>query len=385
MEKMINEEEKIDMEEQINMEKKQFVRDGAGKRALIAMSGGVDSSVAAWMMKERGYDCVGVTMKLYSNDEIAVDRENTCCSLDDVEDARAVARRVDIPFYVINFRENFEEYVMKRFIRTYQEGGTPNPCIDCNRYIKFEKLMNRMRELELDYVVTGHYARISYDEKTGRYLLRKAVDASKDQSYVLYNLTQEQLSHTLFPLGEYHKSEIREMAETNGFINAKKHDSQDICFVPDGDYAGFIERYTGETSEPGNFVLKDGTVMGRHKGMIRYTVGQRRGLGLSLPRPLYVCEKNVERNEVVLGESEELFTRVLEADEVNLIAMDEIKEPLRCKARIRYKQKEDWAVVEQIGEKKIRVTFDQPQRGITKGQAVVLYDEDLVIGGGTIL
>lgn len=355
------------------------------KRALIAMSGGVDSSVAAWMMDRDGYDCVGVTMKLYTNDDIVVDKEKTCCSLDDVEDARAVCNKVGIPFYVVNFRENFEECVMKRFVNTYLEGGTPNPCVDCNRYIKFEKLMQRMYELECEYVVTGHYARILYNEATGRYELHKAADPSKDQSYVLYNLTQEQLAHARFPLGEFHKSEIREMAEQNGFINAKKHDSQDICFVPDGDYASFIEKYTGKAAEPGNFVLKDGTVMGRHKGQIRYTIGQRRGLGLALPRPLYVCGKNLERNEVILGESEELFTTVLEADQVNFISVEKLEEPIRCKARIRYKQKEDWAVVEQIGEDRIRVTFDQPQRGITRGQAVVLYDEDMVIGGGTIL
>ena len=354
-------------------------------RALIAMSGGVDSSVAAWMMKEKGYDCMGITMKLYHNEDIGISREKTCCSLDDVEDARNVAYRVGIPFYVLNFSENFEECVMKRFVETYQSGGTPNPCIDCNRFIKFEKLMQRMRELDYDYVVTGHYAQIVYDEARGRYLLKKAVDPTKDQSYVLYSLTQEQLAHTLFPLGGYCKTQIRQIAEDHGFVNARKHDSQDICFVPDGDYAAFIERYTGETSKEGKFVLKDGTVMGTHKGLIRYTIGQRKGLGLSLPHPLYVCRKDLEKNEVVLGESEELFSRVLEAEDVNLIAVESIEEPIRCKARIRYKQKEDWAVVEQIGENRIRVTFDQPQRGITKGQAVVLYDEELVIGGGTIV
>ena len=356
----------------------------AGKRALVAMSGGVDSSVAAWMMKQREYDCMGITMKLYDNEEIGINREKTCCSLDDVEDARNVAQRIGIPFYVLNFRGNFEECVIRRFVETYQNGGTPNPCIDCNRYIKFDRLMQRMKELDYDYVVTGHYARIAFDEQTGRFLLKKAVDESKDQSYVLYNLTQEQLAHTLFPLGEFHKTEIRQMAEEHGFINAKKHDSQDICFVPDGDYARFIEHYTGQVSEGGNFVLKDGTVMGTHKGLIRYTVGQRRGLGLSLPRPLYVCGKDIERNEVILGEQQELFSDVLEAEEINLISVEKIDGTLRCKARIRYKQQEDWAEVVQLSENRIRVTFDKPQRGITKGQAVVLYDGDTVVGGGTI-
>jgi tRNA-specific 2-thiouridylase len=270
-------------------------------------------------------------------------------------------------------------------VETYQNGGTPNPCIDCNRFIKFDKLMQRMKELEYDYVVTGHYARVHFDENTGRYLLKKGMDLSKDQSYVLYGLTQEQLAHTLFPLGEFHKTEIRDMAEENGFVNARKHDSQDICFVPDGDYAGFIEHCTGQAAEPGEFVLKDGTVMGTHKGIIRYTIGQRKGLGLSLPRPLYVCQKDVEHNKVVLGDSEELFTDTLEAVDINLIAVERIDKPLRCKARIRYKQQEDWAEVVQLSDDRIRVVFDKPQRGISKGQAVVLYDDDIVIGGGTIV
>lgn len=355
------------------------------KKALIAMSGGVDSSVATWLMKEGGYDCVGVTMKLYQNEDIVVDRQKTCCSLDDVEDARNVAHKVGIPFYVMNFSENFKECVMQNFVDTYWDGGTPNPCIQCNRHLKFEKLMDRMRELECDYVVTGHYARIEKDEKTGRFLLKKAVDASKDQSYVLYNLTQDQLSHTLFPLGEYEKTQIREIAEEHEFVNAKKKDSQDICFVPDGDYAAFIEQYSGRKAEPGNFVLQDGTVVGQHKGIIRYTIGQRRGLGLSLKAPLYVCEKNVEKNEVVLAPSEALFTTTLEADDLNLISVDHIDGDLRCKARVRYKQQETWATVTQIEEKKIRVVFDEPVRGIAKGQAVVLFDDDIVIGGATIL
>ncbi|MDY4968975.1 MAG: tRNA 2-thiouridine(34) synthase MnmA [Lachnospiraceae bacterium] len=362
-----------------------MMTDPAGNRALIAMSGGVDSSVAALLMKERGYDCMGITMKLYNNEEIGISREKTCCSLDDVEDARQVAGKVGIPFYVLNFSDHFEECVIRRFVDTWQSGGTPNPCIDCNRFIKFDRLMQRMKELQYDYVVTGHYARVCFDEKRGRYLLRKAVDLSKDQSYVLYGMTQEQLAHTLFPLGEFHKSEIREIAEKNGFINARKHDSQDICFVPDGDYAAFIERYTGKRAEPGSFVSKNGTVLGTHKGLIRYTIGQRRGLGLSVPRPLYVCGKDMERNEVILGEQQELFTDTLEADHLNLISVEKIEQPLRCKARIRYKQQEDSAEVVQLSGDRIRVVFDRPQRGITKGQAVVLYDGDIVIGGGTII
>lgn len=355
------------------------------KKAIIAMSGGVDSSVAAYLMKEAGYECIGATMKLYDNAEIGMDKEKTCCSLKDTEDAGNVARSFGMPFYVLNFTDEFEKEVIGRFVDTYMEGGTPNPCIECNRYLKFKKLMQRMYELDCDYVVTGHYARIAYDEKTGRYLLKKGMDESKDQSYVLYNLTQEQLSHTLFPLGEYHKSEIREIAKGLGIVNAEKPDSQDICFVPDGDYARFIEDYCGKTFPEGDFVKEDGTVLGRHKGMIRYTIGQRKGLGLALPEPLYVCEKRMDTNTVVLGKNERLFHDTLEAADLNWITFEEITEPVRCKAKIRYKQKEADATIEKISDEKVRVTFDEPQRGITPGQAVVFYDGDLVLGGGKIL
>lgn len=354
-------------------------------KAVIAMSGGVDSSVAAYLMKESGYDCIGATMKLYNNEDIGVDKQKTCCSLSDIDDARSVARTLEMPYYVFNFTDNFEKEVIDRFVNTYIEGGTPNPCIDCNRYLKFEKLMQRMYELDFNYVVTGHYARIEYDENTGRYLLKKGIDETKDQSYVLYNMTQEQLAHTMFPLGSYHKTEIREIAEEQGFINAKKHDSQDICFVPDGDYAHFIEEYCGKTFPEGDFVKEDGTVLGKHKGIIRYTIGQRKGLGLSLPEPLYVCEKDIESNKVILGKNESLFKTTLEASDMNWISVSDINEPIRCKAKIRYKQKEADAVVEKISDEKVRITFDEPQRGITRGQAVVLYDGDIVVGGGRIL
>lgn len=349
------------------------------------MSGGVDSSVAAYLMKQAGYECMGATLKLHEEQPNHACDEKTCCSLRDIEDARAVAAAMDIPYYVFNFTEYFEEAVIRRFVDTYIAGGTPNPCIDCNRYIKFEKLLNRMYELDYDYVVTGHYARISYNEETGRYLLKKGLDENKDQSYVLYNLTQKQLSHTLFPLGEYRKAEIRELASSQGFVNAHKNDSQDICFVPDGDYAGFIEKYTGEIFPEGNFVLSDGTVMGTHRGMIRYTIGQRKGLGLSLPAPLYVCGKDMEKNEVILGTNESLFTTTFAAGDMNWIAIPELTGALRCKAKIRYKQKEADAVVSPLSDGRVQVVFDEPQRGITNGQAVVLYDEDIVIGGGTIL
>ncbi|MCH5303893.1 MAG: tRNA 2-thiouridine(34) synthase MnmA [Ruminococcus sp.] len=354
------------------------------KKALIAMSGGVDSSVASLLIKEAGYESVGITMKLYDNEDVGIKKSNTCCSLDDIADARAVCNKLGIPYYVFNFRDSFNEKVISRFIKAYENGSTPNPCIDCNKFIKFEHLMHRMKELEMDYVVTGHYARIEYDETLGRFILKKAVDDTKDQSYVLYSLTQDQLAHTLFPLGNMNKTEVRKIAEANGFINAKKHDSQDICFVPNGKYAEFIENYTGKKYEKGDFVDKKGNVLGEHKGIIRYTIGQRKGLGLALPEPMYVCEKDLENNKVILSSNEDLFTSELYADELNLITCDKITEPMRIKAKVRYNQKEQSATVTQVGKDRIHIVFDEPQRAICKGQAVVMYDGDVVVGGGTI-
>ena len=354
-------------------------------KALIAMSGGVDSSVAAYLMKKSGCDCKGITLKLFDNDDIGEKQEKTCCSLDDIEDARSVCRNIDIPYYVYNFKDSFKETVIARFIGAYEEGRTPNPCIDCNRFIKFEKLLRRAEELEMDCVVTGHYARIAYDENSGRYLLKKAVDLSKDQSYVLYSLTQKQLAKTRFPLGEMTKEQTRALAEELGLVNAQKRDSQDICFVPDGDYARFIEQYTGKTYPHGDFVDEGGNVLGEHKGIIRYTVGQRKGLGLALPHPMYVKEKNLEENKVVLCDNAALFSKELLAGDLNLIAFDRIEAPLRVSARVRYNQKEQPATVYQLDDDTIRVVFDEPQRAISKGQAVVLYDGDVVIGGATIL
>jgi len=353
-------------------------------KALIAMSGGVDSSVAAYLMKDKGYDCIGATMKLFQNEDIGLSKEHTCCSIDDVEDARRVATSLDIPFYVLNFSENFKEKVVDKFVNCYENGLTPNPCIECNRHLKFEHLYNKAKELGYEYVVTGHYSRIDYNESTGRYELKKAADPTKDQSYVLYTMTQEQLSHTLFPLGHMTKDQVRELAELKGFINAKKHDSQDICFVPNGKYAEFIESYTQKEYPEGNFVDLEGNVLGRHKGIIRYTIGQRRGLGLSLKQSMYVVKVDPISNTVVLGYNDDLFTTTLCAKDVNLISIPEITGELRCKARPRYNAKEAWATVARLDEDRIQVVFDEPQRAITKGQAVVLYDEDTVIGGGTI-
>lgn len=354
------------------------------KKALIAMSGGVDSSVAALLMKEKGYECMGVTMKLFNNGDICIPREHSCCSLEDVEDARYVSNTLGMPHYVFNFTDRFKEDVIDKFVYCYENGITPNPCIDCNRYLKFEKLFQRAKELECEYIVTGHYAKVEYNEETGRYILKKADDLTKDQSYVLYQMTQEQLKHTMFPLGGLNKTEVRKIAEAHDFINAKKHDSQDICFVQNGSYADFIEEYTGKKYPPGNFVDINGNVLGRHKGIIRYTVGQRKGLGISHERPLFVLAVNPKENTVILTENEGLFTKTLTAKNINLITIEEIKEPVRLLAKIRYSHKEQPATVVQTDSDTITVEFDEPQRAITKGQAVVLYDGDTVVGGGII-
>jgi len=352
------------------------------KKVIIAMSGGVDSSVAAFLMKEKGYECIGATMKLYDNEDIGISREKTCCSLDDIDDARAVARRLEMPYYVFNFKGEFEEKVIKNFISTYENGGTPNPCIDCNRYLKFEKLFQRMYELGFDYVVTGHYARVTEDN--GWFYLKKGEDETKDQSYVLYSLTQEQLAHILFPLGEYSKNEIRKIADEQSFVNARKKDSQDICFVPDGDYAKFIETYSGKTYPQGNFIDSNGNVLGRHQGIIRYTNGQRKGLGIALGKPMYVAGKNIEDNTVTLCTNEELFSKELTAIDFNWLIPEPGSE-IKCRARVRYNMKEQPAAAFILDDDSVKVVFNEPQRAITKGQAVVLYDGDTVLGGGTII
>lgn len=352
------------------------------KKVMIGMSGGVDSSVAAFLLQKESLEVIGATMKLYSNEDIDFVSEKTCCSLDDVLDAKSVCARLGIRHYTLNMTEDFKKEVIERFISAYQNGFTPNPCIDCNRYMKFSKMLHKAQELDIDYVATGHYARI---EKQGdRYILKKAVDLSKDQSYVLYSLTQEQLKLTKFPLGNYTKQQVREIAEENGFVNARKHESQDICFVPDGDYSKFIEYYTGKTYPCGDFVDMNGKRLGEHKGIIRYTIGQRRGLGLALPASMYVVEKDVDNNKVILGFNDDLFKKEVNVKNISFTACERLDKPERLCAKIRYNQKEQPATVTQTDENHFTIVFDEPQRAITKGQAAVLYDGDTVVGGGTI-
>lgn len=353
------------------------------KRVLVAMSGGVDSSAAALMLRQDGYQCTGATMRLYDNEMIALDA-NTCCSLDDVEDARSVARRLNMPFYVFNFKEDFEKHVICDFVHAYEAGLTPNPCIECNRHLKFDRFLRRALELGCDYIATGHYAQIRYDEASGRYLLCRAADRSKDQTYVLYTLTQHQLQHTLFPLGALTKREVRALAEENGFVNAHKHDSQDICFVPDGDYVAFMKRYTGKDYPAGDYLDLNGNVVGRHSGAVCYTLGQRKGLGIALGAPVYVCGKDMQKNTVTVGSNEALFARALRADAWNWFPFPTLTEPLRVTAKARYSQIEQPATVYPEENGWARVEFDAPQRALTPGQAVVLYDNDIVVGGGVI-
>ena len=352
-------------------------------RVMIAMSGGVDSSVAAYLIKKMGCDCIGATLKLYSNEDIQLDRNKTCCSLSDVEDARSVATRLGMPYYVFNFSDNFKEKVIGRFIDTYKSGGTPNPCIDCNRFIKFDQLLTRAELMDCDHIATGHYARVEFDENRQRWLLKRAADTHKDQTYVLWALTQDQLEHTFFPLGDLTKPEVRKIAEEQKFLNAEKPDSQDICFVPDGNYARFIESYTGEKSRPGDFI-SDGKKVGTHKGIIHYTLGQRKKLGVSIGHTIFVTKIDPQKNTVTLGDEPELFTSSLDAHDINMIAFERLSEPMRVTAKVRYSHKEAAALLTQTDDDSIHIEFDEPQRAITRGQSVVVYDGDTVVCGGII-
>ena len=356
------------------------------EKVMVAMSGGVDSSVAAALLMEQGYSVYGATMKLFSNEDIGVrGASRACCSLADTEDARSVAYKLGFEHFVFNFGGRFKKEVIDRFASAYLAGETPNPCIDCNRYVKFEKLLERALLLGMDHIATGHYARTEFDPKTGRYLLKKARDQSKDQTYVLYAMTQEQLKRTLFPLGGLTKSEVRAMAEARGLINAQKPDSQDICFVRDGGYAAFLEDVLHVPSEPGRFTDADGNVLGTHRGILHYTVGQRKGLSLSFDRRKYVIRKDAKSNTVVIGGEDQLYSDAVTVRDVNLISLERLSGPMEAGVKTRYGQREAPAVLYPLGEGRVLVHFDSPQRALTPGQAAVFYDGDTVIGGGTIM
>lgn len=356
------------------------------KKVVVGMSGGVDSSVAAYLLKKQGYDVIGVTMQIWQDrDFLAEEQEGGCCGLSAVDDARRVAQVLDIPYYVMNFKDVFQDNVIHYFVEEYLQGRTPNPCIACNRYVKWEALLQRSLNLGADYIATGHYARVR-KLPNGRFTLATSATSAKDQTYALYNLTQNQLSHTLMPVGEYTKEEIRQIAKEANLPVAHKADSQEICFIPDHDYAAFIEREAGDrVPGPGNFVTTDGTVIGQHKGITHYTIGQRKGLNLAMGHPVFVTKICPKTGEVVIGENEDVFASSLICNHVNFMGIEGIEEPRKVLAKIRYSHKGEMCLLEKIDENRYRLTFDNPVRAITPGQAVVFYEQDYILGGGTII
>lgn len=356
---------------------------------LVAMSGGVDSSVVALLLHQHGHPITGVTLKLYENEDVGESVYKPCCSIEDAADARLVCERFGESHFIYNQTPRFRETVMQQFADAYLQGLTPNPCLECNRFMKFSTVLDKADELGIDKIATGHYAIVEFDEGRNRWVLKKAVDDTKDQSYVLYMLDQRELSRTLFPLGSLRKTEVRKIAEENDLINAKKPDSQDICFVRDGDYAAFIEEWTGEETEPGDFLNTKGEVIGKHKGVIHYTIGQRRGLGIAAEKPLYVIAKSAKDNTVTLGFAEDLGVMEIDVAGLNWIAVERLTAPTRAKVKVRYHQQEQPATLTPIlaedpKDDHLHIAFDEPQRGVAPGQAAVFYEEDVVLGGGTI-
>lgn len=352
------------------------------KKVLVGMSGGVDSSVAAYLLKEQGYEVIGVTMQIWQDDEEFIEKEGGCCSLSAVADARRVANKIGIPFYVMNFKDVFKRNVIDYFVDEYMEGRTPNPCIACNKFIKFSSFLDKAMSMGIDYVATGHYAII--EKQKDRYIIRKSEDDKKDQTYALYNLTQFQLERTLMPCGQYKKSQIREIAKDIGLRVHNKKDSEEICFIPDNDHGRYIKNRFPNKVREGNFVDKQGNVLGRHKGIVYYTIGQRKGLGIAFGKPMYVVDINPFRNAVVLGSLEDLLNTELIAKDINYIPFDTLKEPMEVEAKIRYSQIPSKAIITPIDDGRVRVNFHEKQRAITKGQSVVFYKDDLLIGGGII-
>ncbi len=352
------------------------------KKVVVGMSGGVDSSVAAYLLKKQGYDVIGITMQIWQEDKEYEEREGGCCSLSAVDDARRVCEKLDIPFYVLNFRDSFKENVIKYFVQEYIDGKTPNPCIACNKHLKFDELLRKARGIGAEYVATGHYAKI--EERDGRYLLIRSDDDRKDQTYALYNFTQDQLAHTLMPCGGYTKDKIREIAKEIGLAVHNKKDSEEICFISDNDHGRFIKEERPGEVKPGNFVDSKGNILGKHKGIVYYTIGQRKGLGIALGKPVFVTDIRPETNEVVLGSEETIFNTDLIAKDVNFIPFDKLDGEMNVQAKVRYSAKPADAVISPLPDGRVKVSFKEKQRAITKGQSVVFYDGEIVVGGGII-